>query len=383
MKWENKGHEFDDVYKKMCEKEEYFLFGAGDLGLKSYHILKNELNIIGFIDNDEKKWESNKYEKPVLPLIEAKIDKKTGIILTPGQMQRMSIYHELTSKGYKKDEDFFVLEEFLGVYFSYKYNKAYFYNISFLPSTVCNLKCEACLNFNAHAKSFYVRKWEDLIADVDLFFSCVDYILLFHVSGGEPLLYPRIADLIEYIDKKYGDRIYQLRTVTNGTVVPSDKVLEKLSKSNVEITVDDYREAVPQYNENFDNLIQKFEEFHIPHYISKVDSWIDLEPLKTNYSDWTERQLQEHFDKCCQSWQELRDGKLFSCNYDAYATVAGINGEQKEEIFDLKSYSRERIKELIEFRLGYNEKGYTNLCKHCRGFSVENTLIIPPARQVQ
>ncbi|PJJ31135.1 radical SAM protein [Lacrimispora celerecrescens] len=382
MKWINKGHEFDSIYERICEKEKYLLFGAGDLGIKSYHILKEEINIVGFIDNDEKKRCSLEYDKPVISLAEVKWDEKLGIIITPGQMQRRSIYKELLSKGYHKNIDFFDLEEFLGIYFVYKYNKVYFYNISFLPSTVCNLKCEACLNFNALAKHYYTREWNNLIKDVDMFFSCVDNILLFHVSGGEPLLYPRIADLIDYIDKKYGNRIYQLRTVTNGTVIPSDHILEKLSKCNVDITVDDYREAVPQYNDNFDVLIQKLEKYGISYHTSKVDSWIDLAPLTTDYSNWTDVQLREHFDNCCHSWQELRDGKLFSCNYDSYATVAGINEEQDVEVFDLKTYTTEQSKALIEFRLGYNEKGYTNLCKHCRGFLTDDNISVPPARQV-
>ena len=82
--------------------------------------------------------------------------------------------------------------------------------------------------------------------------------MLFHVSGGEPFIYKHTADLIEYIDKNYGDRIDTLRTVTNGTQVPKDQVLEKLAKCNIEITVDDYREAVPQFNDRFAQLIMRF-----------------------------------------------------------------------------------------------------------------------------
>lgn len=40
--------------------------------------------------------------------------------------------------------------------------------ISFLPSTVCNLKCRYCLNFNPFAKEFYKREWDKLIKDVDV-----------------------------------------------------------------------------------------------------------------------------------------------------------------------------------------------------------------------
>ena len=52
-----------------------------------------------------------------------------------------------------------------------------------------------------------------------------------------------------------------------------------------------------------------------------------------------------------------------------------------DEIFDLKNYSLDQKAKLVEFRLGYNKKGYTNFCKRCRGFSTANTLKVKPAVQ--
>ena len=294
----------------------------------------------------------------------------------------MKPIEQLKQSGYKKDEDYFILEEFLSVFHAYKNDMVYFSSISFLPSTACNLNCKNCLNFNPFAKQFYVREWEDLIKDIDLFFSCVDRIMLFHVSGGEPMLYKHTAELIEYIDSNYGNRIDTLRTVTNGTVVPKEEMLQKLSKCNVEITVDDYRDAVPQFRERFDELIQKLEAYRIRYYINKVDSWIDLAPDKVDYSGMSEDHLIAHRSDCSQSWQELRDGKIYSCNYAAYATVAGIAGEQDlEETYDLTSFTSNKKKELIEFRLGYTAKGYTNFCKKCRGFTPNNIEKMKPAQQ--
>ena len=206
--------------------------------------------------------------------------------------------------------------------------------------------------------------------------------MLFHVSGGEPMLYKHTADLIEYIDKNYGHKIGTLRTVTNGTVIPKEEVFVKLSKCNIEITVDDYREAVPRFNSRFDQLIEKLEEYNIKYYINKAESWIDLAPDTTDYSKLSEEEMIKHRDSCSQSWEELRDGKIYSCNYAAYATVAGIAGEQDlEETYNLEKFTPEKKKELVEFRLGYTEKGYTNFCKKCRGFTPENSDEVEPALQ--
>lgn len=384
MRWKNRGHEYDDFYQKISKKNGFYLFGAGDYGNQFWNIFSREVQVRGYIDNDIVKQgtEINGTHCYSLEEIELKADE--GIIVTMSQYARVKPIEQLKQMGYQRNVDYFIMEEFISVYHVYKNNLVYFTNISFLPSTACNLECKYCLNFNPYAKQFYVRPWEDLVRDVDLFFSCVDHIMLFHVSGGEPMLYKHTADLIEYIDRNYGDRIDTLRTVTNGTIVPNDDILEKLSKCNVEITVDDYREAVPRFRERFDELICKLEEYNIRYYINKVDSWIDLAPERTDYSEWSEEQLENHRNRCNQSWQELRAGRLYNCNYAAYATVAGIAGEQDlEEVYDLKQFTADKKKELVEFRLGYSTKGYTNFCRKCRGFTPENSEKMEPAVQVE
>ena len=382
MKWKNKGHEYDRMYQKISEKEYFYLFGAGDYGRQFLQIFDKEIQIKGYIDNDPMKQGTTINGKYCYSSEQIKLKENEAIILTMSQIARVKPIEQLKQSGYKKDEDYFILEEFLSVFHVYKNDMVYFSNISFLPSTACNLNCKNCLNFNPFAKQFYVREWEDLIKDIDLFFSCVDRIMLFHVSGGEPMLYKHTAELIEYIDNNYGNRIDTLRTVTNGTVVPKEEVLQKLSRCNVEITVDDYRDAVPQFCERFNELIRKLEAYRIRYYINKVNSWIDLAPDKVDYSGLSEDQLITHRSDCSQSWEELRDGKIYSCNYAAYATVAGIAGEQDlEETYDLTSFTCDKKKELIEFRLGYTTKGYTNFCKKCRGFTPENTEEMKPAQQ--
>ena len=56
-------------------------------------------------------------------------------------------------------------------------------------------------------------------------------------------------------------------------------------------------------------------------------------------------------------------------------------GQNLEETYDLAGFSTEKKKELVEFRLGYTEKGFTDFCKRCRGFTVENTQKYKPAIQ--
>jgi MoaA/NifB/PqqE/SkfB family radical SAM enzyme len=385
MRWRNKGHEYDAVYENISHKSAFYLFGAGDYGRQFYDNFNEEINIIGYIDNDVNKQKSSIKGIECNALSDITLKDNEAIILTMSQIARMKPVEQLKLAGFIKDKDYFLIEEFISIYYVYKYNKVYLSTISFLPSTKCNLNCRNCLNFNPFAKEFYIRDMEHIIADIDLFFKCVDYVMIFHVSGGEPMLFKHIAEVIDYLSNNYGDRIGTLRTVTNGTVIPSEEVLSKLSECNVEITVDDYREAIPNSAKKFDRLLEKLTEHKIKHYVNYTDSWVDLAPERTDFSNLSDEQLQQHRDECNQSWQELRDGKLYSCNYAAYATVAGIAGEQDlEETYNLRDFDDSKKKELVEFRLGYTTKGYTNFCKHCRGFTESSQAkSVKPAIQVK
>ena len=214
MKWKNRGYEYDHMYDQIREKKSFYLFGAGDYGRQFLNVLDKEIEIKGFIDNDFLKQGSMIQGKKCYSLEQITLSADEGIVVTMSQIARVEPIEQLKKYGYTKNVDFFIIEEFLSVYHVYKNNQVYFSSISFLPSTACNLNCRNCLNFNPFAKQFYVREWEDLVKDVDLFFSCVDRIMLFHISGGEPMIYKHTADLVTYIDKNYGD-------VTEACKVPS------------------------------------------------------------------------------------------------------------------------------------------------------------------
>ena len=384
MKWTDKGHQYDAAYQRMSEIEEWYLFGAGDYGKLFLPIIKKECRVLGFIDNDERKQAEGCMGYPVYPAEKIRsLSKRQGVLLTISQFSRASARQLLHEMELKEHEDFFLFEEFLSVYFVYRYDKVYLSSISFLPSTVCNLNCRHCLNFNPFAKKFYQRELDALIRDVDLFFAKVDRVMIFHLSGGEPFLYPKTAEIIRYISQTYGQRIDAFRMPTNGTIVPSEELRQTLAESRIEVTVDDYRETAPKYADQFKLLLKRFDEYGVRYVVNKAEAWVDLAPERTDYSDHCEAWLERHFDRCCQTWHELRGGKLYCCNYAAYAVVAGIAGEEDlEETFDLAAGHGDFKKELVEFRLGYTTKGYTNFCRKCRGFTPENADAVTPAAQI-
>lgn len=392
MKWNKKGHEFDGMYEEIKQKKQFLLFGAGHEGEAVYDVLndkfKNEFTILGFIDNDTRKQGDTYCGLPIFSLDKAvKEFAEAGIIISiyrakPGYSE---VEKQLQAYGYEKNIDFYHYQEFISVSAAYVHGELYFPSVSFLPSTKCNLRCAACLNFTPYTKKFEEREWDRLKSDIDVFFSCVDYVGIFHVSGGEPLLYPKLPDLLSYIGDNYGQKIYSLETVTNGTVLPSKEFLNVYHDYPILVTVDDYRDALPDRSDIFSRVISAFDKTggKGKYIVKKFDYWVDLAPMKTNHSSWSESQLEHHFDSCHALFQEFRDGELYLCNYEAYAAVAGLTGPVSESgKYDFRKFDKSKVKELMEFRLGYSEQGYAEFCKRCAGMYSINPYRIKPGEQI-
>ena len=99
---------------------------------------------------------------------------------------------------------------------------------SFLPHTVridltyrCNLRCKICFEFGQDVheliKKEEPQKTENLPFDnVISFLEAISYFKpTVYLSGGEPLIYPRILELLEFIKKK---NFYCLINI-NGTLL--------------------------------------------------------------------------------------------------------------------------------------------------------------------
>ena len=149
-----------------------------------------------------------------------------------------------------------------------------------------------------------MRPLEEVKADLDLFFAHIDYIGLLLISGGEPLLYPHLAECMRYIMERYSSKIYSLETVTNGTVTPPSAFLEALRELDIKITVDDYRDALPEYRDSFEKNLELLLKYGGGEKVisKKYDTWIDLYPY--SQKEKTPEELTEKYSRCHVPWQE-------------------------------------------------------------------------------
>lgn len=99
----------------------------------------------------------------------------------------------------------------------------------------------------------------------------------------------------------------------------------------------------------------------------------------------SEEALKEKYRICTDTWQNLRDGRLCSCTYFAFAANAGLISDDDTEWFDMGTMSDGILSKrmLIEFRCGFNSKGYSSWCRYCNGLESFNTHYAPAAQQVK
>lgn len=146
------------------------------------------------------------------------------------------------------------------------------YSVTIFPIYACNLKCNYCIHSIDKEKRPNIS--EEVLMDFELYKKCIDDLCEFpqkikalHFAGlGEPLLAPKIAEMVEYAKNKNVAEVIDI--VTNGL-----NLNEELSKALVRAGLDKLRISLQgmtaiKYKEitgidiEFDNFIKNIEYFY-------------------------------------------------------------------------------------------------------------------------
>ena len=298
---------------------------------------------------------------------------------------------KLSAYGLKNGEDFFghrcFLDIYLPIYAAYNCGKVYHKGIVIAPTRKCPLNCKHCLNFMPYVEKPTDDDISDVKEDLDRLFGCIDYMRLLSIVGGEIFLYYAHKELFKYVGEKYRNQIQELTVTTSAILeVPDDETLELLKKYDFIVNISDYRRTLPNLANNYSKWIEKLKE-HGVQFVQIVDhDWLDLDVFRKEDMWKTEEERIEHFDACCIPWNFYREGKLWSCSWAGLAVSAGAKEENPCDYFDLHSctgqgFDKAKSKELMEFGMGYSEKGYSEMCSKCNGNVTINAFSVPPAIQ--
>lgn len=150
-------------------------------------------------------------------------------------------------------------------------------DVNFLVVVVgqaCNFKCRDCANFCPHMpKELWRYNVESIMKNIAIVLKAVTSVNRLQLQGGEPFLYSDLDRLIAFI--RACDKIRVLVIATNGSIVPSDMLMNVLQKNDVKIRISNYG----LYPQKLEALEKKCEQFGLDYYTynfaSKKALWYD------------------------------------------------------------------------------------------------------------
>lgn len=382
MKWKHKGHEYDEIAKDICDEHiGYYIWGAGVLGESFYKDFVNKIKILGFIDKDIRKQNKVLGTAYVFSPEKIKLQKNEKIIIATGWVKQVTDF--LEERGYKRNKDYYLLDEFSTIYMMYKYNKLHVEKIDMFCNTRCTLRCKHCsalIPYNRNARNY---AFDEMKRNVDLLFQWVDYIHILSFSGGDAMLNPCLKEIIEYVGKTYrGKKVQDFELYTNAIILPSEEMLSTLKKYNVIVRFTNYTKNVPG-RQKIEEMIKTLEMNELKYDYVQFEKWIDMGYPQPNNGLTDESELIEHCRQCSPVISTcLNEGKIYYCSPSCGAEASGLFGQEETDGFALMEYEEARKREFMEFYTGYSEKGYPSYCKRCYGFFNNNTRFIEVAEQL-
>jgi molybdenum cofactor biosynthesis enzyme MoaA len=85
----------------------------------------------------------------------------------------------------------------------------YYERVGLYTNVSCNLKCKLCNAYSPYYAEKTYYSYECLSKLITKYFDVVDKVDKFTIAGGEPLLHPKLAEVVEYL-KNYQEKIREI-----------------------------------------------------------------------------------------------------------------------------------------------------------------------------
>ncbi len=354
-------------------------FGLGRIGRRVLPKLMETFKIPFIIDNGNAGQVYHGIKvynlKDVLPLING----RKIVVLTIERIY-VDISAQLKEAGYTEYCDYCIFERFVEEW-HYKYEgRCCLPKLDTAITSRCTLNCSHCAMFMPYCKDRKDCGLKELKENFEQIFQLVDYVFEYTLFGGEPFLHAQLADIIECLGTTYAEKIGQIVVITNGTVLPDQRLLLMLQKYKVILSISDYT-AVNLYVDTLSEFVKRLDEYRIQYYVNSEIEWKD-HCFPERSCDYAEEYLPEHMRVCGYTCHSVNEGKLYYCDVAWGARKHAGYQDQEDDYVDLfkirRDCSVEQAKlQILEYCMGnVNERGYMSLCRYCAGMGADNSRTI-------
>lgn len=381
MKWNIKGREFDEIAKTIISGRKIYIWGAGVAGKNFLKNIGDKIKIEAFIDSNKDKIGTEfcglLIESPAF------LKKKNDCLVVIATLDfERSIEDFLITIKKEINKDFFYSNAFLSIYKLYYEKKLYMHHLNLQVTYNCTYKCKDCSLYIPFIKDDKELIYNDIIKNIDIYFNWVDFVQELHLIGGEPLLNKDLFRIIKHIRNKYYGKVGELAIATNGSIIPSEELIQVAKENNVLFIISDYSKS-PVFNlkNKIPKLCEILKENNIDFRIGNKNIWFDFGNIMENKYCDIER-LKKHFSDCFFRNRVMYNGKLYYCHHQIASVWADFSEDDSNNFFDLNHYSEFSKVELMEFDLGFNFLGYLSFCNKCNGYERLNNNYIFAAEQI-
>ena len=246
--------------------------------------------------------------------------------------------------------------------------RVYFRSLDLVVTEKCSLRCKECSNLMQYYQNPKQADFDQLCASLVHLMAQTDYIGEMIILGGEPFLYDRLAELLNFTAKF--KQVGVVKLISNGTVKPRPEVVAALKRHGVPVDLSNYRcrEAVEVNKYLRDN--------GVPGLLMDVARWQSCgyfmpEPLED------EDRLRAKYHECCgQNLYTILHSKLYGCPFAAHAD--NLRAIPPDPSASLPISPGLRKEELYRFN---TEQAYFYACKYCPGRGFSNPFV-PVAEQI-
>jgi len=229
------------------------------------------------------------------------------------------------------------------------------HNIDSINTTFCTLNCKECSNGIQYRRNKKHISLERQIRSLNALTELLP-ISYCNLQGGEPLLDQRLTECLNA--HAHNARIAFLSLATNGTIVPSNEVMQALRDSGTMLRISDYGSLSGKKAE----LLQKAACFSVPcDTYRRAESWLSYGELRPHGR--TEVDNRAIMQNCHFGTKDLMlyDGRLYCCCRTLFADACGaeIDAAYRNVIDLFRPFTRYDLDGIISGR------ELSRMCDYC------------------
>ncbi len=236
----------------------------------------------------------------------------------------------------------------------------------------CTLRCRDCSHLiprYQHPRDYDI---DQIINTLENTLKVVTKIPDLIILGGEPMLHKELYKLLYWGSEQ--NAIGTLTIISNGSVMPDERVLTAIKETNTRIRLSNYG----KYSVKINELVKILKKREISYYIND-ELWTDMGEIVCH--SYSKGELKEIFTDCPFAYDYLLlKGRIFRCAHVAHLNNLGVIDSYMHDSVELTEVEDETVEDKRKELQEYMHVDYLEGCIYCNG--VKNSIQgIEPAIQ--